>query len=62
MLRPLVEGSVDVYLRLAAELLPTPARAHYTFNLRDVSRVFQVQVFTRLEFRVLGSGSGVGPS
>lgn len=41
MLRPMVEGSTEVYLRVSRELLPTPDKAHYTFNLRDLSKVFQ---------------------
>lgn len=38
---PLVQSSVDIYIRIQKELLPTPLRSHYTFNLRDLSKVFQ---------------------
>eukprot|EP01038_Epipyxis_sp_PR26KG_P008413 gene8413-11380_t len=37
----LVQSSVDIYIRIQKELLPTPLRSHYTFNLRDLSKVFQ---------------------
>lgn len=36
---PLVAASVKIYERIACELLPTPAKSHYTFNLRDLSKV-----------------------
>ncbi|KAI8464307.1 MAG: dynein heavy chain and region D6 of dynein motor-domain-containing protein [Monoraphidium minutum] len=39
--RPLVAATLDVYEHVQAKLLPTPAKSHYTFNLRDVSKVFQ---------------------
>ncbi|CAM9194153.1 unnamed protein product, partial [Hapterophycus canaliculatus] len=35
---PLVAASVKIYERIASELLPTPAKSHYTFNLRDLSK------------------------
>ena len=38
---PLVQSSVNIYLQIQKELLPTPLRSHYTFNLRDLSKVFQ---------------------
>jgi len=37
----IVSASVDLYRRVESELLPTPAKSHYTFNLRDLSKVFQ---------------------
>lgn len=36
-----VEATVELYSNVTAKLLPTPAKSHYTFNLRDVSKVFQ---------------------
>ena len=38
---PMVSCSIDLYDTVQRELLPTPAKSHYTFNLRDVSKVFQ---------------------
>jgi len=39
--KPVVDSSVEVYRRISEELLPTPAKSHYTFNLRDLSKVLQ---------------------
>jgi len=36
-----VDSTIAVYMRISEELRPTPARFHYLFNLRDVSRVIQ---------------------
>ncbi|GFR52768.1 hypothetical protein Agub_g15379 [Astrephomene gubernaculifera] len=38
---PIISATLSVYTRVAAQLLPTPTRSHYTFNLRDISRVMQ---------------------
>ena len=38
---PLVSSTIDLYQTVQRELLPTPMKSHYTFNLRDVSKVFQ---------------------
>merc|ERR1719199_2234256 len=60
-----VAGTIEMYNRCENELLPTPTRPHYTFNLRDVSKVFQgllmvkplhvpnAESFTRLWFHEL---------
>ena len=37
----MVAGAIEVFNRISTELLPTPAKFHYTFNLRDISKVFQ---------------------
>ena len=36
-----VSTTVGLYSRIARELLPTPAKSHYTYNLRDLAKVFQ---------------------
>ncbi|XP_040889376.1 dynein heavy chain 1, axonemal [Toxotes jaculatrix] len=38
---PLVEATIRVYSTITSQLLPTPSKSHYTFNLRDLSKVFQ---------------------
>ncbi|PNH03664.1 Dynein heavy chain 7, axonemal [Tetrabaena socialis] len=38
---PIISATLSVYTRVVAQLLPTPTRSHYTFNLRDISRVMQ---------------------
>lgn len=36
-----VESTIEVYNQIRTQLLPTPSKPHYTFNLRDVARVIQ---------------------
>ena len=51
----LVGATLEVYAQSMAKLLPTPTKSHYTFNLRDVSKVFQV----RAGWGGAGGGRGV---
>ncbi|XP_022110107.1 dynein heavy chain 1, axonemal-like isoform X1 [Acanthaster planci] len=37
----IVDTTINVYETITTQLLPTPAKSHYTFNLRDLSKVFQ---------------------
>ena len=37
----LVDATIKVYQGTIAQFKPTPTKSHYTYNLRDVSKVFQ---------------------
>uniref|UniRef100_A0A2K6FZX0 Dynein axonemal heavy chain 6 n=1 Tax=Propithecus coquereli TaxID=379532 RepID=A0A2K6FZX0_PROCO len=37
----IVEAAVEIYNRMSVDLLPTPAKSHYVFNLRDLSKCVQ---------------------
>lgn len=47
----MVAATLDIYNTIADNLLPTPAKSHYTFNLRDLSKVFQVRAWTLASHR-----------
>ncbi|KAE8744396.1 hypothetical protein FOCC_FOCC009000 [Frankliniella occidentalis] len=37
----ITQATVDLYENVTRKMLPTPAKMHYLFNLRDISKVFQ---------------------
>ena len=37
----MVAATIEVYNTIRAQLLPTPTKSHYTYNMRDLSKVFQ---------------------
>ncbi|KAJ0006370.1 hypothetical protein NQD34_013643, partial [Periophthalmus magnuspinnatus] len=37
----LTQATIELYLAVSSKFLPTPAKMHYLFNLRDISKVFQ---------------------
>ncbi|KAG2381746.1 hypothetical protein C9374_006130 [Naegleria lovaniensis] len=39
--KPLVKTALELYGRVCDRFRPTPSCAHYTFNLRDLSKIFQ---------------------
>jgi len=36
-----VNSTIEIYIKIQEDLRPTPAKFHYLFNLRDVSKVVQ---------------------
>jgi len=38
---PMIAATLELYNTLLVDLLPTPAKSHYTFNLRDIASVIQ---------------------
>ena len=57
--KSVIEATLDVYNTSISKLLPTPAKSHYTFNLRDVSRVVEGLCLQKAEGIKTGLG-GVG--
>ncbi|GMH41668.1 hypothetical protein BSKO_09578 [Bryopsis sp. KO-2023] len=51
---PIVAATLEVYFTAMNQLLPTPAKSHYTFNLRDISRVVNGLLMMKPE--TLGKG------
>ncbi|XP_070711337.1 dynein axonemal heavy chain 2 [Pempheris klunzingeri] len=37
----LTQATLELYSAVSARFLPTPAKIHYLFNLRDISKIFQ---------------------
>lgn len=37
----IVNAATEIYDRISVDLLPTPAKSHYVFNLRDLSKCIQ---------------------
>ena len=37
----IVSSTIEIYLKIAEDLLPTPEKSHYVFNLRDLSKCIQ---------------------
>ncbi|MCQ2815624.1 MAG: AAA family ATPase [archaeon] len=38
---PIINVALTIYMKIREKLLPTPSKSHYTFNLRDMSKVIQ---------------------
>ena len=56
----LVSSTIQIYFQVkeSKELLPTPAKSHYQYNIRDISKV--IQGLTLVLFLFSRTGWGVG--
>jgi dynein heavy chain len=42
-----ISSTIEIYVKIQEDLRPTPAKFHYLFNLRDVSKVVQGLCMTK---------------
>jgi dynein heavy chain len=42
-----ITSTIEIYIKIQEDLRPTPAKFHYLFNLRDVSKVVQGLCMTK---------------
>ena len=40
VINPLIEGTLSIFRKCCKSFLPTPAHVHYSFNMRDITKVF----------------------
>ena len=52
----LYKATIALWTFMQTKMLPTPAKFHYVFNMRDLSRVFQGVLLTPKETYSTGGG------
>ena len=63
MAKRLIDATISLYDSCRGQLLPTPAKSHYVFNLRDVGRIVQARIYTNeLLTNCLRIAYAAGPS
>eukprot|EP00928_Gymnodinium_smaydae_P068043 TRINITY_DN5109_c0_g2_i1.p1 TRINITY_DN5109_c0_g2~~TRINITY_DN5109_c0_g2_i1.p1 ORF type:complete len:2204 (+),score=637.65 TRINITY_DN5109_c0_g2_i1:114-6725(+) len=58
--KPIVSCTVDMFFKIVTDLLPTPAKCHYTFNLRDPAKMLQGVLMVHVETELKSRDSLVG--